>query len=311
MKADVEAFLDCLSLERGLSENTRLAYGRDLGEFADFLSGRDRASWREVTHDDLVDWLLAGRKSGLSAASLAQRLVSARVFLRYLEDEGKVERNAAATMDTPRLWKTLPEVLSPREVERLLAAPDTRTTAGLRDKAALELFYACGLRASELAGLKLEDLRFEEGVVRCVGKGDKERLVPVSERAMAATKAWLEKGRPLWAGRGGAGTAKGTAKGAAKKAPATVLLSARGGPLCRETVWRIVTGAARTAGLSKRIYPHLLRHSFASHLLAGGASLRSIQEMLGHADIATTQIYTHVDADRLLRIHRQFHPRAR
>lgn len=305
MKADIEAFLDYLSLERGLSENTRLAYGRDLGEFADFLGGR-RRGWADVTHDDLVDWLLAGRKSGLAAASLAQRLVSARVFLRYLAEEGKIEGNAAATMDSPRLWKTLPEVLSPREVERLLDAPDTRTTTGLRDKAALELFYACGLRASELAGLRLEDLHFEDGVVRCVGKGDKERLVPVSERAVAATRVWLEKGRPLWAGRGGRG--KGGKKGAV--GARTVLLSARGGPLCRETVWRIVRGAAREAGIAKRIYPHLLRHSFASHLLAGGASLRTIQELLGHADIATTQIYTHVDAERLRRVHRQFHPRA-
>jgi len=301
VNGQIAGFLEHLELERGLSANTRLAYGRDLEEFARFMAARGRRAASEVEHDDLVAWLLAGRKSGLAASSLAQRLVSVRVFFRFLSENGRLERDAAAAMDSPKLWQHLPEVLSVGEVGRLLAAPDVSTPEGRRDKAVLELFYACGLRASELAGLTLDDLFFTDGVVRCVGKGDKERRVPVAARAVEAVRAWIGGGRALWA-----------AAGRRRGRPETRLLfpSRRGGAMRRETVWRIVKRAALAAGIPKRIYPHLLRHSFASHLLANGASLRTIQEMLGHADISTTQIYTHVDAGRLKKVHEMYHPRA-
>lgn len=301
MEGEIERFLDHLALERGLSENTRLAYGRDLEEFARFMEARGRRRAGEVGHDDLAEWLLAGRRSGLSAASLAQRLVSVRVFFRHLADDGRLDRNAAATMDSPKLWQHLPEVLGVEEVGRLLAAPDASTETGRRDRAVLELFYACGLRASELAGLTLDDLLFDDGVVRCVGKGYKERRVPFAARAVEAVLAWVKGGRAEWA-------AAGRKKG---RAPTRLLFpSKRGGAMRRETVWRIVKESAAAAGIQKRIYPHLLRHSFASHLLANGASLRTIQEMLGHADLSTTQIYTHVEVERLKQVHERFHPRA-
>lgn len=301
MNEQIARFLEHLELERGLSANTRLAYGRDLEEFARFMAARGRRGAGEVEHDDLAEWLLAGKRSGLSAASLAQRLVSVRVFFRHLADIGAIGRNAAATVDSPKLWQHLPEVLTVEEVGRLLAAPDEGSEEGRRDKAVLELFYACGLRASELAGLSLDDLFFTEGVIRCVGKGGKERRVPIADRAADAVRAWIDGGRERWA-----------AAGRKKGRPASRLLfpSKRGGAMRRETVWRIVKEEARAAGIEKRIYPHLLRHSFASHLLANGASLRTIQEMLGHVDISTTQIYTHVDAGRLKKVHEMFHPRA-
>ncbi len=297
MRFLLDQFMDHLVLERGLSRNTQLAYGHDLTEFLDFLARRGRAGLQEVERRDILDFLMDGKQKGLAAASLARRLVAIKVFFRHLSREGLLAANVADAMDSPRLWKILPPTLSITEVDRLLAAPDPGTPRGLRDRAILETFYATGLRVSELAALTLESLHFDAEYIRCVGKGDKERVVPIGGRAMAAVQAWLEGGRPAYASRGGGGSR-------------AVFLSRRGGPLSRITLWRHIRAYARQAGIRKEISPHMLRHSFASHLLANGASLRIIQEMLGHADISTTQIYTHVDQGRLQAIHHQFHPRA-
>ena len=297
MRFLLDQFMDHLVLERGLSRNTQLAYGHDLTEFLDFLARRGRAGLQEVERRDILDFLMDGKQKGLAAASLARRLVAIKVFFRHLSREGLLAANVADAMDSPRLWKILPPTLSIAEVDRLLAAPDPGMPRGLRDRAILETFYATGLRVSELAALTLESLHFDAEYIRCVGKGDKERVVPIGGRAMAAVQAWLEGGRPAYASRGGGGSR-------------AVFLSRRGGALSRITLWRHIRAYARQAGIRKEISPHMLRHSFASHLLANGASLRIIQEMLGHADISTTQIYTHVDQGRLQAIHHQFHPRA-
>jgi integrase/recombinase XerD len=297
MRFLLDQFMDHLVLERGLSENTRLAYHHDLSEFLDFVSRRGRAGIQEVQRRDILDFLMDGKQKGLAAASLARRLVAIKVFFRHLAREGLLATNVADAMDSPRLWKILPPTLSIEEVDRLLAAPDPGTARGLRDRAILETFYATGLRVSELAGLALESLHFDAEYVRCVGKGDKERVVPIGGRAIVAVQAWLERGRPAYAARGG-----GECR--------AVFLSRLGRPLSRITLWRHIRAYARKAGIRKEISPHTLRHSFASHLLANGASLRIIQEMLGHADIATTQIYTHVDQGRLQSVHHQYHPRA-
>lgn len=297
MRFLLDQFMDYLTLERGLSANTRLGYGHDLSEFLAFLSRKGRAGIQEVVRRDIVDFLMESKQKGLAAPSLARRLVAIKVFFRHLSREGLLAANVADAMDSPRLWKILPPTLSIEEVDRLLAAPDVSTPRGLRDRAILETFYATGLRVSELAGLALESLHFDAEYVRCVGKGDKERVVPIGHRAIAAVQAWLERGRPAYAAKGG---------GASR----AVFLSRTGKPLSRVTLWRHIRAYARQAGIRKEISPHVLRHSFASHLLANGASLRVIQEMLGHADISTTQIYTHVDQSRLQSVHHQYHPRA-
>ena len=297
MRFLLDQFMDHLTLERGLSANTRAAYGHDLEEFLAFLARKGRASIQDVPRRDLVDFLMDGKQKGLSAATLARRLVAIKVFFRHLAREGLLAANVADAMDSPRLWKVLPPTLSVAEVDRLLAAPDPARPQGLRDRAILETFYATGLRVSELAALTLESLHFDADYIRCIGKGDKERVVPIGRRAIAAVNTWLARGRPAYAARGG---------GACR----AVFLSRLGRPLARLTLWRLIRAHARRAGIRKEISPHMLRHLFALHLLANGASLRTIQEMLGHADISTTQIYTHVDQGRLQTVHHQYHPRA-
>jgi integrase/recombinase XerD len=296
MRELLAQFLDYLMLERGLSENTREAYSHDLGEFIAFLERRGRRSAEEVQRGDILDHLLDQKRKGLATSSLARHLVAVKVFFRYLATEGLIGANPSEAMDSPRLWKILPPTLTVEEVDRLLRAPDPETRRGRRDRAILETFYATGLRVSELSALTLEDVEFEEGFVRCVGKGNKERVVPIGAAAINAMLAWIRGGRAEYA----------------RKNPKcrAVFLSRLGRPLDRSVIWKYIKRYARQAGIAKRIYPHMLRHSFATHLLANGASLRTIQEMLGHADISTTQIYTHVDQSRLQSIHRQFHPRA-
>lgn len=297
MRFLLDQFIDYLILERGLSENTREAYAHDLSQFLDFLARRHRAGIQEVTRADILDHLMEQKQKGLAASSLARHLVAIKVFFRYLSGEGLLAGNPAEAMDSPHLWKILPPIMSVAEVDRLLAAPNPATLRGRRDRAILETFYATGLRVSELSALTLEEVQFDAGYVRCVGKGDKERVVPIGTRAMDAIRAWLADGRPIYARR---------ARAAGCRA---IFLSRLGQPLDRTVIWRYIKAYARAAGIQKRISPHMLRHSFATHLLANGASLRIIQEMLGHADISTTQIYTHVDQTRLQSIHKTFHPR--
>ena len=295
MNALVDQFLNCITLERGLSENTRKAYLADLQSFASFLDKRKISSFSTVDRRQILEYLTLEKERGLAVNSISRRLVAIKVFFRFLQQEGLLDRNVTEVMDSPKLWKILPGVLSMREVERLLAAPAADSRVGPRDAALLEVMYAAGLRVSETAGLKLEDLHFDQGYIRCLGKGNKVRLVPFGNTARGRLQEYLAAGR-----------------GRFLKDPAErhVFLTYRGKAFSRKGIWKLIRRYAVLAGISKNVHPHTLRHSFASHLLANGAPLRVIQEMLGHADIATTQVYTHVDQGRLRAVHARYHPRA-
>ena len=295
MKSLIEMFLDYVILERGLSERTREAYAADLVSFDTFLAGRGISSANEVSRDDIVDYLMAERDRGLSVNSISRRLVAIKVYFAFLQREGLLGKNITEVMESPRLWKVLPSMLSQREVERLLAAPPDDTKFGIRDRAILEMLYATGMRVSELCELKLDDVHFDEGYIRCIGKGSKVRVVPFGTQARESVEAYLGESRPQL-----------ETKGVSRH----VFLTYRGKAFSRKGLWRLVKEYARKASIDKTVSPHTLRHSFASHLLANGAPLRVIQEMLGHADIATTQVYTHIDQQRLKSVHHQFHPRA-
>lgn len=232
---------------------------------------------------------------GLEPSTIRRQISALRTYFKFLGGEGVVARDPTERLDTPKGWRRLPTVLSVTEIERLLGAPDADTPLGIRDRALLELAYATGARVSELIALRLQDLLFEERVARLFGKGSKERLVPVGRRALGAAALYAREIRP--------GLDRGRSRG-------VLFVNARGGPLTRVGAWGIIKAAARRAGISKRVTPHTLRHSFATHLLEGGADLRAVQEMLGHADLATTQLYTHVDREYLRSVHRSYHPRA-
>jgi integrase/recombinase XerD len=296
VKTEIERFLDHLAFERGLSANTRLAYGRDLAALAVYLQRQGVRDAAAMTRRQVLGFLVEQQRQGMAVATLARRLVAIKVFLGYLQAGGTVAANVAEVMRSPRAGRSLPRVLSPAEVDRLIAAAEGDGWEALRDRAMLEAFYACGLRVSELATLRLSDVHLDAGFVRCTGKGERQRVVPLGRRAEEAIRRYLRDARPRLARRSGAVEA--------------VFLSRLGRPFTRQSLWALIVRHAREAGLDGRVSPHTLRHCFASHLLANGAPLRVIQEMLGHADIATTQIYTHVDANRLLDVHRRFHPRA-
>lgn len=289
----VSRFLEHVRHERGLAANTHAAYGRDLRDFSAWLGGRAAGS---LSVRDLGDYLASLAKRGLARASIARQAATLRTFYGFLQLEGVVVESPAELLAPGRPDDTMPGVLTPGQVDRLLAAPDERTAAGCRDRAVLELLYATGCRASEVSGMRLADLHLAEGFCTCRGKGGKERVVPLGRRAIAAVSAWLERIRPTFAARVGG-------------QPAWVVLSARGNALSRMRIWEIVQEHATEAGIPPGIGPHTLRHSFATHLVAGGVDLRHVQEMLGHASIATTQRYTHVDAGRLKAVHDRFHPR--
>jgi integrase/recombinase XerD len=293
----VDAFLDYLAVERGLADNTRLAYRADLQRLAGYLRRRDLTQFSAVQRQHISDYLLAQRKCGLSARSVSRHLAAIRMFYRFLCREKLIATDITQTIDSPKLWRTLPATLTYAEVERLLDAPNTKRKLGLRDKAMLELMYASGLRVSELAKLKLNDLNFEARFLRTTGKGNKERIVPVGKTAGEWIQKYLRHARPAFV-RSNRGTQP------------EVFLSTRGAALSRKTIWYLIKRHARVAGIDKNITPHTLRHSFATHLLDNGGDLRVIQEMLGHADISTTQIYTHVDQHRLKEAHYRFHPRS-
>jgi integrase/recombinase XerD len=297
----LDSFLAHLRIECGLSPNTLEAYGRDLRELEAALKKRGVADSTKVTPRQLSEHLQSlKRDRELSGATIVRHLASIRVFYRWLTAEGVLEENPAELLERPTRWKRLPGVLSPNQVKRLLAAPEPEANPEvvplwLRDRALLELIYACGLRASEAARVGVDDLHRDLRVVKVTGKGEKQRLVPIGKPAEAALDVYLEECRPRLV------RPERLDKG-------RMLLSRTGRPLERVAVWQIVKRNARKAGLEK-VYPHVLRHSFATHLLMGGADLRTVQEMLGHADIATTQIYTHVDKSRLKDVHRRYHPR--
>jgi integrase/recombinase XerD len=289
-------FLDHLTVEAGLSHNTILAYGRDLREFLEFSRQQDHPVTRigQLTPTLVLKYVhhLARGPKGENSARRA--LVAIRMFLRYGKLMGLVEDDGAAILETPKTWQRLPTVCSKLQVLKLLEAPCADEPFYLRDKAMLELLYATGVRASELAGLRTTDLNFEVGYLRCLGKGNKERIIPVGRTAIEATIAYLRDLRPHLA-RPASG--------------AFLLLSRTGRPLTRVEIWRLVKKYAARAGMGRNLTVHTLRHCFATHLLGGGADLRSVQEMLGHVDIGTTQIYTHVDRERLKSVHKKYHPR--
>lgn len=288
------SFVLYIKNECHLAQNTVDAYRRDLVRFSSWLGNRQVQS---LDVQDLADYAAWLAEQKLAATSISRHLVSLKLFLRYLQLEGIIRDNAADLLGSRKLWDRIPEVLSPDAVERFLAAPRITDTYAWRDRAMVHLLYATGCRASELSNLRVCDVRLNERYCVCHGKGDKQRIVPLGDAAIEAVENYLEKQR-------------GVLAAAAKQPPEWLLLSRTGKRLRREAIWTLVKKYALRAGAPPQVSPHTLRHSFATHLLAGGADLRQVQELLGHANITTTQIYTHVDATRLQAVHRQFHPRA-
>lgn len=290
----VAEFLDYVRVEKGLATNSLASYGRDLAGFAQYLK-RARKTPDQIHRGDVRDYLASLYRRGLSARSVARHLVSLRNFYRFLLQEGQIQSDPTAEVDGPKVGHSLPKYLTAQEVDALLAQPDPSTPAGLRDRAMLELLYATGMRVSELVHLRWEDFEANLGVVRCRGKGSKERLIPVGKSALRAVEAYWREGR---------------AKLAGKMSSPFLFLNRRGTGLSRVGFWKILAQYGRAAGISTPLTPHLVRHSFATHLLERGADLRSIQLMLGHSDISTTQIYTHVLKERLKQVYQTHHPRA-
>lgn len=293
---DIDGFIAFIDLERGLSRHTRENYQRDLDQAATWLARQNVADWRTVSAAQAGEWLHSLSRAEFAVASLARKLTALRVFARHLVREKLRADDFTALLAGPKLGRRLPGTLSVDEVTRLLAAPIGGDPAALRDRALLELFYSSGLRVTELGGLMLQQVDLEQGFLRVFGKGSKERVVPIGGRACAAIATYLSAGRAHFV---------------KTRTGSQLFLSNRGGALSRITLWYIVKKHARRAGITQNVKPHLLRHSFATHLLSGGADLRAIQEMLGHASIATTQIYTAVEPQRLLDQHAKFHPRNR
>ena len=291
----LEPFRDYLALEAGSSPNTVEAYGRDLRRFGEFATSKGVRDPADVTPPLVREFVFLLKDLGQSPASIRRAISSVRTYYGFLIAEGRVRQDPSERIEGPKRWRTLPHTLTVQEIERLLAAPSIDDPLGWRDRALLELGYGAGLRVSELCGLALTDLVLSDGLVRVFGKGSKERLVPLGRGTLGPVSVYLHQLRPE--------LDRGKSKG-------RVLLNARGEPLSRMGAWLIVKKAAERAGIAKDVTPHTLRHSFATHLLEGGADLRAVQEMLGHADLSTTQIYTHVDREYLRSIHKQYHPRA-
>ena len=286
-------YLDYLAVEKGLASNSLSAYRTDLKRFGTWLDDQEK-DFESIERIDIVRHFQALRTGGISARSVARALAAIRGMYRFLVAERHLQHDPTENLENPKLWTSLPKSLLPSEVEALLKAPDTTTAEGLRDAAMLELLYATGLRVSELIRVRIEDLVMDAGFLRTVGKGSKERIVPFGDRARDAIVAYIEKGRGEFN----------------TKNDPHLFLSRRGRPMTRQSFWMKIVKYARTAGVTAHISPHVLRHSFATHLLENGADLRSVQMMLGHSDISTTQIYTHVTRSRLQKLYDAHHPRA-
>jgi integrase/recombinase XerD len=289
-----DLYTNHLIVEKGLAAKTIEAYASDLASFLDFLRSHDIATIAQTDTATILKYIIDMRKAGRSARTRARHLVTLRGFYQYLHQTGRIGTNPAKMIDLPKSGLMLPEVLNVDQVSRLLATPDPESTVGMRDAAMLELIYAAGLRVTELIQLKIAAVNLEAGFVRVLGKGNKERVVPIGTKAIEAIQTYLGEGRPLQL----------------KKGSSHYLFVGRAGrPLTRQGFWKLLRAYALKAGIKQRVTPHSLRHSFASHLLEGGADLRAVQIMLGHVDIATTQIYTHVARKHLIELHRKFHPR--
>ena len=289
-----DAYRDYLTIEKGLSANSITAYGTDLASYINYLSDNGIEEIRDADTTAILGWLVYLTRQGLSAKSRARYLVSIRGFYKYLAAEKLITANPLKDIDIPKTGRHLPGVISVNEVEALLNACEATTPKGQRNLAMMEIMYGAGLRVSELVFLKVVDVNLDAGLVRVMGKGAKERIVPIGSKAKDAARLWLDQGRPM----------------ALKQLSSDFLFIARAGqPMTRQAFWKIIKKYALVAGIVRPISPHTLRHSFATHLIEGGADLRSVQTMLGHSDISTTQIYTHISREYLIKMHHEFHPR--
>ncbi|WP_289020094.1 site-specific tyrosine recombinase XerD [uncultured Desulfobacter sp.] len=289
-----DAYMDYLTIEKGLSVNSITAYGTDLASYINYLSDNGIEEIRDADTTAILGWLVYLTRQGLSAKSRARYLVSIRGFYKYLAAEKLITANPLKDIDIPKTGRHLPGVISVNEVEALLNACEPTTPKGQRNLAMMEIMYGAGLRVSELVFLKVVDVNLDAGLVRVMGKGAKERIVPIGSKAKDAARLWLDQGRPM----------------ALKQLSSDFLFIARAGqPMTRQAFWKIIKKYALVAGIVRPISPHTLRHSFATHLIEGGADLRSVQTMLGHSDISTTQIYTHISREYLIKMHHEFHPR--
>ncbi|HLZ50872.1 MAG TPA: site-specific tyrosine recombinase XerD [Candidatus Acidoferrum sp.] len=291
----ITLFLTHVKVEKGLSSNTVAAYQRDLAKFNVFAQKR-KLSLEGVSRDDLVDFLASLYRDKLESRTVARELVTLRNFFRFAQIQELIATDPSLNLESPKIRRTLPGYLRLEEVERLLEQPDSKTPLGVRDRAMLEVLYSTGLRVSELIGLRVNDLDSKVGCIRCIGKGDKERIVPAGRKALGLVEKYLRDARPKLLGK--------------RVSTQALFVNNRGGSITRVGVWKILSAYGRRAGLRVALAPHMLRHSFATHLLERGADLRSVQLMLGHADISTTQIYTHVVEERLKQIYKAHHPRA-
>jgi integrase/recombinase XerD len=294
----ISSFLVHVKVEKGLAPNTHAAYRRDLAKFEEFAKKR-KLELAKISRDNLVDFLAGLYHQKLESKTVARHIVTLRNFFRYAHIQEAISEDPAMNLESPKIRKSLPGYLRLEDVEKLLQQPDGSTAAGLRDRAMLEVLYSTGLRVSELTGLRVNDLDTKVGCVRCIGKGDKERVVPVGRKALGIVEKYLRDGRPE--------LVRGTRSGVGSP---FLFVNRRGAKISRVGVWKILSNYGRLAGLRVSLTPHMLRHSFATHLLERGADLRSVQLMLGHSDISTTQIYTHVVEERLKQVYKAHHPRA-
>lgn len=295
MKHLIEEFLNYLTVERGLSKNTTAAYGTDLKHFTERMEAIGITDPAKIKRQDIMAYMLYLKDNGIGSNSISRSLVAIKMFYRFLVQERLAKEDVSGLVESPKLIRALPDVLNLDEIEKLLAGPDLRDGVGIRDRAALELMYATGMRVSEVVELTKEGLNLDVGFVKCKGKGDKERIVPLGKKAKEALARYIEKARPGFV---------------RDKDVPQLFISRLGRKVSRQTFWKMIKRYAKLARIKKEVTPHTLRHSFATHLLEHGADLRVVQEMLGHADIATTQFYTHIDRTRLKSVHKQFHPRA-
>jgi len=294
MRELIETFLNYLSVERGLAANTLSAYRQDLEIFMDFLSDKKINALSGISKNDIIDFMFTQKDKGISANSISRRLTALRMFYRFLIRERILTNDPTNLIDSPKLWKRVPDTLSLNEVESLLNQPSLKNMQGIRDKAIFEVLYATGMRVSESVNLKVTSVNFDIGFLRCIGKGNKERIVPVGRKALDCLRKYMETSR---------------LKLLNKKESEFLFLNRFGKRISRQSLWKLINKYAALAGIKKNIKPHTLRHSFATHLLERGADLRAVQEMLGHSNISTTQVYTHINKDRLKSIHKNFHPR--
>ena len=295
MKEFIDDFMNYLSVERGLAKNTLLAYRRDLDKYIDYLSKKSIKTTAAVSREHVSNFMFDLKKHDMSPTTICRSLAAVKMFHRFLVRENLAKEDPTTLVDTPKLWMRIPSVLTQAEVESMILAASGKKIQQIRDQAILEIFYASGLRVSELSDLKITSINYDVGFVRAVGKGSKERIIPLGMKAREAIGKYLLRARP---------------KLLKNQTNDTLFLSRLGKKISRQSLWAVIKFYACKANIKKNIKPHTLRHTFATHLLEHGADLRSVQEMLGHADISTTQIYTHVDKERLKSVHKQFHPRS-